>query len=158
MYLEIKLEKVELRTEDETSAYLTLPTASDNENCIQVATEVIRIKLQIASPIDVTVAAYMIRKEVIQDHDDRKLRIHFTNKQQKTDLTTAAKTAQSVKLFVSEYVTKEEFFFQISFQVPIRKTVYAMCGSILQARLLLEPVHFMRLCSGLCYLNSTLIH
>ena len=102
--LEKKLEKVELQSDDQSAAELqdtiilggnALPYVSDNVRCGQVVKEVIRTKLNISLSNDVIVAAYSIgKKDNDQAPDNRKILECFTNKQQKNDLISAARTAK----------------------------------------------------------------
>ena len=113
--LEKKLEKVELQSDDQAAAELqdtvilggnAVPPVSVNEKCDQVATDVIRTKLRVTVPNNVIVAAYRLgKKDNEQASDNRKILVRFTNKQQKNDLISAAKTAKPEDLFVSESLT-----------------------------------------------------
>ena len=89
--LEKKLEKVELQSDDQAAAELqvtvtlggnALPSVSVNEKYDQVATEVIKTKLNISLPNNVIVAAYRLgKKDNEQTRDNRKIIVRFTNKQ-----------------------------------------------------------------------------
>ena len=67
--------------------------------------EVIRTKLKISLPNDVFVAAYRIGKKENDAPDNTKILVRFTDKQQKNDLISAARTAKLDDLFVSENLT-----------------------------------------------------
>ena len=115
--LEKKQKKVELQSDDQIAAELqdtvilggkALPSVSVNEKCDQVATEVIRTKLSISFPNKVIVAAYRLgNKDNEQAHNNMKILVRFSNKQQKNYLISAAKTAKPDDLFASENLTEQ---------------------------------------------------
>ena len=79
-----------------------LPTATMNENPVQIVEDVLKSKLNI-STTDIILSAYRIgNKPVTQSPDRRKVMVKLKNSQSRIDIIHSCKTVKPSQLYVSE--------------------------------------------------------